>query len=107
MRVSGVLQGRHFNDALELLICVKITTRKLYLMAYSSNQKWLFERVRALRDRRHMTFDAIAKMLSSEQVLSPRGCSLMAEHVFSIYKKGRLRGQRLTEQPTAAAITAQ
>ena len=99
------MQVSNFNDALELLICVKITTRKMYLMAYSSNQKWLFERVRALRDRRHMTFDAIAKMLSSEQVLSPRGCLLMAEHVFSIYKKGKLREQRLTEQPTVEILS--
>ncbi len=29
----------------------------------------------------------------------------MVEHVFSIYKKGKLREQRLTEQPTVEVLS--
>jgi len=69
-------------------------------MAYSAYQKTLFQRVLELRERHGLTFDAIAQKLTSEQYLSARGCALMAEHVFSIYKKGKLRSERLTEEPT-------
>ena len=91
MRVSN------FDDASEVLVTLRITTRRLYLMAYSSYQKWLFDRVVELREGHSLTFQAIARQLSAKQVLSPRGQSLTAENVFSIYKKGRLRQARLTE----------
>ena len=101
------MQVSNFDDASELLIVVKITTKKLYLMAYSAYQKSLFQRVLELRERYGMTFEAIAQKLTSEQYLSPRGVALMAEHVFSIYKKGKLRKERLNEVPTYELMAIQ
>jgi hypothetical protein len=37
-----------------------------------------------------------AKLLSKSGTRSVKGCLLAAEHVFSIYKKGKLRLERLT-----------
>lgn len=76
-------------------------------MAYSAYQKSLFQRVLELRERYGMTFDAIAQKLTSEHYLSPRGVALMAEHVFSIYKKGKLRDERLNETPTYELVAFQ
>ena len=101
------MQVSNFDDASELLMIVKITTKRLYLMAYSAYQKSLFQRVLELRERNGMTFDAIAQKLTSEKYLSPRGVALMAEHVFSIYKKGKLRRERLSEVPTYELMAIQ
>ncbi len=73
-------------------------------MAYSKDQELLFERVQRMRDEFLMTFDAIAKALTSEGIKSPRGVKLMAEHVFSIYKKGSKRQLRLSSRPIANVI---
>ena len=73
-------------------------------MAYSEYQEKLFERVQRMRDWFEMTFDAIAKALTSEGIKSPRGASLMAEHVFSIYKKGSKRQLRLNAVPITEII---
>ncbi len=91
------MQVSNFDDASEVLITLRITTRRLYLMAYSSYQKWLLDRVVELREGQSLTFQAIAMQLSAKKILSPRGQLLTAENVFSIYKKGRLRQSRLTE----------
>ena len=69
-------------------------------MPYTPYQQSLFERVVELREGQSLTFDAIAKKLTSEGFLSARGVALMAEHVFSIYKKGKKRVERLTSEPT-------
>ncbi len=63
-------------------------------MAYSEYQEKLFERVQLMRDDFEMTFDAIARALTKENIRSPRDCELMAEHVFSIYRKGVKRQMR-------------
>jgi hypothetical protein len=76
-------------------------------MPYTAYQQYLFERVLALREKESRTFDAIAKQLTSEGFLSARGCALMAEHVFSIYKKGKLRHERLTSEPHIEVVHAE
>ena len=50
----------NFDDVKEVRITLKITTKALYYMAYSTYQEWLFEKVCNLRDVEKMTFDAIA-----------------------------------------------
>jgi hypothetical protein len=49
-----------------------------------------------LREREQLTFKAIAKLLTKSETRSVNGCLLGAEHVFSIYKKGKQRIERLT-----------
>ncbi len=64
-------------------------------MAYSSHSQWLFERICELRDKDNLSFEKIAKRLSDEGVKSARYCNLMAEHVYSAFKKGKAREARL------------
>ena len=69
------------------------------LGAYSEYQQELFSRVRQLRDTKGLTFKAIADALIAEGYKAPRGGLLGAESVFSIYKKGVGRVNRLNASP--------
>jgi hypothetical protein len=75
---------------------VKFSSKALFIGPYSNSQQRLFDRVYLLREREQLTFEAIAKLLTNSGTRSVKGCLLGAEHVFSIYKKGKLRMQRLT-----------
>ena len=61
-----------------------------------SNQQRLFDRVFLLREIELLTFEAIAKLLTKSGTRSVNGCLLGAEHIYSIYKKGKARMERLT-----------
>jgi hypothetical protein len=76
-----------------------MTTGALMLGAYSEYQQELFSRVRLLREVRGLTFKAIADALIAEGYKAPRGGLLGAESVFSIYKKGVGRVNRLSASP--------
>ena len=76
-----------------------LTTGALMLGAYSEYQQDLFGRVRQLRETKGLTFKAIADALIAEGYKAPRGGLLGAESVFSIYKKGVGRVNRLNASP--------
>ena len=86
----------NFDDLSALLMVVKLKTQALYIGPYTNSQQRLFDRVFLLRERDQLTFEAIAKLLTKSGTRSVNGCLLGAEHVFSIYKKGKLRQERLT-----------
>ena len=75
---------------------VKVKSKALFIGPYTNSQQRLFDRVYLLREKEHLTFEAIAKLLSKSGTRSVNGCLLGAEHVFSIYKKGKARMERLT-----------
>lgn len=85
----------NFDDLSGVVSIVKIKSKALFIGPYTDQQQRLFDRVSALREREKLTFDAIAKLLTRSGARSARGCLLAAEHVFSIYKKGMLRAERL------------
>jgi hypothetical protein len=68
----------------------------LFIGPYTSSQQRLFDRVCLLSEREQLTFEGIAKLLTKSGTRSVNGCLLGAEHVFSIYKKGKLRQERLS-----------
>ena len=94
----------NFELVKELKITLKITTKSLYLMAYSAYQKGLFEKVLWMREEEKLTYESIANRLTKEGIKSARNCKLMAEHVFSIYKKGLLRKARLASEPNMEVV---
>jgi len=79
-----------------------LTTGALMLGAYSPYQKDLFDRVLWMRDTKGLTYKAIADVLVAEGFKAPRGGLLGAESVFSIYKKGIRRVNRLNSSPRLA-----
>jgi len=97
----------NFELVKELKITLKITTKSLYLMAYSAYQKGLFEKVLWMREGEKLTYESIANRLTKKGIKSARNCKLMAEHVFSIYKKGLLRKGRLASEPKVEVIEIQ
>jgi hypothetical protein len=76
---------------------VKISHKGLLFASYSDYQKELSDKVLDLRDRKKLTFNAIAEKLILEGYRSPRGFDLGAEIVFSIYKKRKIRDARMND----------
>ena len=86
----------NFDELTKMVMVVKVKSKALFIGPYSSSQQRLFDRVFLLRERDQLTFEAIARLLTKSGTRSVNGCLLGAEHVFSIYKKGKLRQERLT-----------
>ena len=86
----------NFDDLTKVVTVVKVKSKALFIGPYSNSQQRLFDRVFLLRERDQLTFEAIARLLTKSGTRSVNGCLLGAEHVFSIYKKGKLRQERLT-----------
>jgi hypothetical protein len=63
--------------------------------AYSDYQIELSNKVLYLRDSLKLTYRAIAEFLIDKGYRSPRGFNLSPESVFSIYKKRKIRNNRL------------
>ncbi len=86
----------NFDDLTSVVMVVKVKSKALFIGPYTDSQQRLFDRVFLLRERDQLTFEAIARLLTKSGTRSVNGCLLGAEHVFSIYKKGKLRMERLT-----------
>ena len=85
----------NFDDLTRVVMVVKVRSKALFIGPYSNSQQRLFDRVFLLREREQLTFEAIANLLTKSGTRSVNGCLLGAEHVFSIYKKGKVRQERL------------
>jgi hypothetical protein len=86
----------NFDDLTKVVMDVKLKSKALFIGPYTDSQQRLFDRVYLLRERDQLTFEAIAVLLTKSGTRSVNGCLLGAEHVFSIYKKGKARMERLT-----------
>ena len=86
----------NFDYLTRVVMVVKVKSKALFIGPYSNSQQRLFDRVFLLRERDQLTFEAIARLLTKSGTRSVNGCLLGAEHVFSIYKKGKVRQERLT-----------
>jgi hypothetical protein len=86
----------NFDNLKQVVMVVKLSSKALFIGPYSNSQQRLFDRVFLLRERERLTFEAIAVLLTKSDTRSVNGCLLGAEHVFSIYKKGKARMERLT-----------
>lgn len=86
----------NFDDLTQVIMVVKVKSKALFIGPYSNSQQRLFDRVFLLRERERLTFEAIAVLLTKSGTRSVNGCLLGAEHVYSIYKKGKQRVERLT-----------
>jgi hypothetical protein len=67
--------------------------------AYSGYQTELSDQIIDLRDGQNWTYKQIADHLIAEGYRSPRGFDLGPESVFSIYKKRKIRDERLNARP--------
>ena len=75
--------------------------------AYSPYQIELSDKIIRLRDSVGLTFKAIAEVLIAEGYRSPRGFDLGPESVFSIYKKRKVRDERLHSAPAISIFAVE
>lgn len=88
---KGVVELQGFAVKFEVII----RTGSLMIGAYSDYQKALSDSIIQMRDQEKMTFKGISEALTQKGYRSPRGFDLSAESVFSIYKKRKIRDDRL------------
>jgi len=64
---------------------------------YSEYQEYLYGRITSYRDGNHtpLSYLKIAKVFREEGLLTHSGKEFKATHAFSIYKKGKVREERL------------
>ncbi len=94
----------NFDDLEFVKAVIKVSTRSLYKGPYTATQEWLFKRVKTLRDEQKLTFNAIAEHLNDLGAKSARSKKLAAEHVFSIYKKGKAYKARLNAEASVELL---
>ena len=75
--------------------------------AYSPLQFELSDKIICLRDAEGLTYKAIAEVLIAEGYRSPRGFDLGPESVFSIYKKRKVRDERLLSAPAISIFAVE
>ena len=75
--------------------------------AYSPFQIELSDKIIRLRDSVGLTFKAIAETLISLGYRSPRGFDLGPESAFSIYKKRKMRDERLYSAPSISIFAVE
>jgi hypothetical protein len=71
----------------DLEFSLVLTTRRLLPNQYPEARSALADRVVCLREKRKLTFKAIASILSKDGLRGARGASLNAQNVFALYQK--------------------
>ncbi len=94
----------NFDGSSAVRLVVRITFKERIRSPYSDYQKLLFSKVRNLHERRGMTFKAIAETLDADGFLTVKGHRLTAEHVFSIYSKGKVRAKTFAQKPIISLL---
>ena len=76
---------------------VSITTTKLWSSNYSEHQEYLYNRICEYKERSvtPIGYRKISKILNEEGLLSPMGKPFTNVIVFGIYKKGKVREERV------------
>ena len=77
---------------------VSITTTKLWDSNYSEYQKYLYQRICGYKDDflTPIGYRRISQVFNEEGLLSPMGKPFTNVLVFGIYKKGKIREERIT-----------
>jgi len=64
---------------------------------YTEYQQYLYDRIKGYREGflTILTYKEISEIFKKEQLKTPRGSDFGANYVYSIYKKGKIREERL------------
>jgi len=76
---------------------ISITTTKLWDSNYSEYQKYLYNRICEYKDKSvtPIGYRKISQIFNKEGLRTPRGNVFKNNHVHSIYKKGKIREERV------------
>jgi hypothetical protein len=103
----GWLGGNYEMVVPTVRYVVKICHKGLLFGSYSAYQKELSDKVLDLRDRGKLSFKSIAEKLIAQGYRSPRGFDLGPESIFSIYKKRKVRDERLYSAPAISIFAVE
>ena len=79
---------------------VSITTTKLWKSNYSEYQQYLFNRICEYKEcfLNPIEYRKISQIFNEEGLKTPRGSIFKNNHVHSIYKKGKIREERINRE---------
>ena len=79
---------------------IKVKFRTHYPTKYTQYQQYLFNRIKGYREQNvsKWTWKKIIDILNSENLKTPMGKIFKSNHVYSIYKKGKIREERLNSK---------
>ena len=83
-----------------IVIKVKITYKNIYPSNYSKYQEKLYNRIKKYKDHEvsPLGWTEISNILNSEGLKTIMGKTFKSNHVQSIYKKGKIREERLNRE---------
>ena len=72
----------------------------MWTSSYSDYQQFLFDKIKGLKDDflTPICYRKISKLLNGEGLKTPRGNVFKNNHVHSIYKKGKIREERMNRE---------
>lgn len=79
---------------------ISITTTKLWESNYTEYQQYLFNRICEYKEKSltPIGYRKISQILNEEGLKTPRGSIFKNNHVHSIYKKGKIREERINRE---------
>ena len=82
-------------------ITLSITYKNFYPTRYTKYQEYLFNRIKTYKEQNVSNFGwkKIGDILNSEGLKTPSGKVFKSNNVHSIYKKGKIRQERLSYKP--------
>ena len=93
---------RRFCNPYNLIVkfSISITTTKLWESNYSDYQQYLFNRICKYKEDilTPIGYRKISQIFNEEGLKTPRGSIFKNNHVHSIYKKGKIREERINRE---------
>ena len=95
-----LLVGYPFPSKINIRFSVSITTTKLWESNYSDYQQYLFNRICKYKEcfLTPIGYRKISQIFNEEGLKTPRGSTFKNNHVHSIYKKGKIREERINRE---------
>lgn len=92
--------GYSYPHRLQITFSISITTTKLWKSNYSEYQEYLFRRICDYRDNNLTPFGyrKTSQIFNEGGLKTPRGSVFKNNHVYSIYKKGKIREERINRE---------
>ena len=72
----------------------------MWTSSYSDYQQFLFDKIKGLKDDflTPIGYRKISQIFNEEGLKTPRGSTFKNNHVHSIYKKGKIREERINRE---------
>ena len=92
--------GYSYPQKLEVTFSISITTTKLWESNYTEYQEYLYRRICDYKESSltPIGYGKISQIFNQEGLKTSRGSTFKNNHVHSIYKKGKIREERINRE---------